>query len=184
MNYVNCVIDESFGQAVPILAKIKHNTRKVIARIKWHLRENGWPVKFTYDDAKADGRFQPKLEAWGWSADNPPPPDILQELLDEAIMPWLDDVVLRSPVPLGLDSSSIVIKVVANDKKVAEHWRVVCKYGWRKAGREETERWIFDELNKHRHLNGRIDIGVLSMGRFLIAYDLAKPNGKFFRTKE
>jgi len=95
----------------------------------------------------------------------------LVEVIDQQILPWLDDTVLRAPNPMGIDSVGIILWAWAgdNDKPSADHRRLVDKYGWRKEGREQLREWLLQTLPSLGAPPAEIGAEVFSPGR-LIAF--------------
>jgi len=60
----------------------------------------------------------------------------------EEVLAWLDETVLRAPCPGGKDEQLILLAVIEGDRVRRRQFRLVDKYGWRRAGREETRRWL------------------------------------------
>lgn len=77
----------------------------------------------------------------------------------EEVLAWLDEAVLRAPAPRGLDEQLVALTVIDEGDRVRRRQlRLVDKYGWRRAGREETRRWL-EETAGH----GALEVGALSL---------------------
>jgi hypothetical protein len=175
MNYINSVVTDYADPPNPIWTRIGRLIRRQIAQIKWDLKQRGWPVRFSYKDAQADARYKPIENGWEWKTEEPPTSDMIREIIEEEMIPWLDEAILRSPVPLGIDGQGILIKVFLNEEQVAEHGRSVDKYGWRKSGKKETATWLSETFTSLNTKQAKVFVCVVSMGKLIVDYDLAKP---------
>ena len=109
-----------------------------------------------------------------------PPADLeIERRIEDEILPWIHENVMRAPAPLGYDRSGIIICVVCGEEDVAQQISVVDKYGWRKYGRSETTTWLFENMTKHKNEGVGVEAKTLSFGRFLETYVYGWNDGEY-----
>jgi len=157
------------------LRAIGNSFRKKLSRIKWAIWLRGGPVKFTYDDARAASLVKHPICEWIWEDETKPGIEEIQRRVDEDIIPWLHDAVTRAPTPKGIDGQGIILRVYKNDKFICRQCRMVDKYGWRKAGKNDTRTWLIEALSAQGSGPIGITAFVGSVGRVIATHGLAKP---------
>lgn len=169
MSYTNRVLAVQPGTP-SLLQEISRHARKWWARFRWVLWKRCLPVPFSLKDAVTATLIEDPEEHWLLSGSAPPTQEEIGCFVDQCVMPWLNDVVLRAPNPMGIDFAAIAIWIWgADDEPTAEHRRLVDKYGWRKGGWAELRGWLMQTL--HTQGVARIEVGarVFNPGR-LIAF--------------
>jgi len=174
MGYYNHVFELPDRRKSPLEA-IGKFFRKRISRLKWALFLRGGPVRFTYDDARAAKLAKHPIREWIWEDETKPDIEEIQHRVDEDIIPWLHETVTRAPTPKGIDGQGIVLKVFKNDKFICRQCRMVDKYGWRKAGMNDTRTWLIETLSAQGSGSIGITAFVGSVGRIIATHGLAKP---------
>ena len=169
MSYTNRVLAVQPGTP-SLLQDISRHARKRLARFRWILWKHCLPVPFNLRDAVTAALMEDQEEHWLLSGSAPPTQEEIGRFVDQCVLSWLNDVVLRTPNPMGIDFSAIAIWIWgADNEPAAEHRRLVDKYGWRKGGRTELREWLMQTL--HTLGFARVEVGarVFNPGR-LIAF--------------
>jgi hypothetical protein len=153
-----------------ILSWFWRRIRSLFARIKWFLRKLGLPIPFTLGDAiRTDFIKQPKRK-WTWKEDQLPSQEEIQICIKEEIIPWLHETIMRAPNPMGVDEQVLMITVWQGYKQLADHNRMVDKYGWKKYARDEVENWLVNNLDVIGSGKLEIESEVLSPGRLVSGF--------------
>jgi hypothetical protein len=171
--------DESLWTKLARFIKVSiYPIRRPFSKLKWHLRQRGWRIRFTWDDAMSEGSLEFPTAAWGWGDQlETAPEEVMNDIVDQELIPWLHEEITRAPAPLGFDNQGIRIQINIDGKLVEKHERVVDKYGWRKEGRAETTAWLRDKMLQYREDNGEVEISVIGIGKVMAAYDMVSPYG-------
>ncbi len=158
------------------LRAIGNSFRKKLTRIKWAIWLRGGPVKFTYDDARAAKLTEHPRNAWTINDDQLRCRHTIAKRVSEEIIPWLHEAVMRSPAPRGIDGQGVMLHLYSrNGELLANHNRMVDKYGWRKAGRDETQLWLIETLGAQAKGPVGVTAFVGSIGRIIATHRLVKP---------
>ena len=153
-----------------ILSWFWRRIRSLFARTKWFLRKLGLPIPFTLSDAiRTDFIKQPKRK-WTWKEDQLPSQEEIQICIKEEIIPWLHETIMRAPNPMGVDEQVLMITVWQGYKQLADHNRMVDKYGWKKYARDEVENWLVNNLDVIGSGKLEIESEVLSPGRLVSGF--------------
>jgi len=176
MNYHNQVLDlppdpRNLWQFVArvtseVIWGTRWRLRSQIARLKRGLFHLGLMNSFTLQDARTLGEVAFPQRTWRIS-ENP------GSALQEDILSWMHEAVMRSPSPWGYDEQMIVVRIFRGYELIAQHARVVDRYGWRKGGREETAAWLRGGLDRaSAKADCELRAAVYGHGRMLAAYNM------------
>lgn len=157
-------------------SRISRLIKKHLARVKWSLKKRGWPVRFSYDDARAARLLEHPGRFWTWDDSVRPSLDEVERRVKEDLIPWMHEAITRSPSPIGIDSQGVMIEIFKNDETIVGQNRMVDKYGWRKEGMEETTTWLIETLGKLSEGKIKVTVWIGSLGRIITWYDLVQQN--------
>jgi hypothetical protein len=104
--------------------------------------------------------------SWTWQGQDSEP----ASLLDEHVIPWLHEEILRAPTPRGIDVCVVYAGVGTPGKQTSlavERW--ICdKWGWRKEGEETVRAWLLQQCEALGAAEGGLQVEVYSFSRMLV----------------